>query len=57
MSLHTSTKAKKKHGSTSGIKADLGSVCVASGRVWVNSKHPNRATLYLLSYTSLCMES
>ena len=32
---------------------DLGSVCVASGPVWVKSKHPNRATLYLL-YTSLC---
>ena len=35
------------------IKADLGSVCVASGPMWVNSKHPKRATLYLL-YTSLC---
>jgi len=35
------------------IKADLGSVCVASGPVWVNSKPPNRATLYPL-YTSLC---
>ena len=33
--------------------ADLGSVCVASGPVWVNTKHPNRATIYLL-YTSLC---
>ena len=35
------------------IKADLGSVCVASGPVWVDSKHPNRATLYPL-YASLC---
>ena len=35
--------------------ADLGSVCVASGPVWVNSKHPNGVTLYLL-YTSLCTE-
>jgi len=35
------------------IKADLGSVCVASGPAWVNSKHPNRATHYLL-YTSRC---
>ena len=25
--------------------ADLGSVCVASGPMWVNSKHLNRATL------------
>ena len=33
--------------------ADLGSVCVASGPTWVNLKHPNRTTLYLL-YTSLC---
>ena len=33
--------------------ADLGSVCVANGNVWVNSKHPNRVALYLL-YTSLC---
>jgi hypothetical protein len=33
--------------------ADLGSVCVASGPVLVNSKHPNRATHYPL-YTSLC---
>ena len=33
--------------------AELGSVCVASGPMWVNSKHPNRATQYPL-YTSLC---
>ena len=33
--------------------ADLGSVCVASGPVWVYSKHPSRVTLYLL-HTSLC---
>ena len=37
------------------MTADLGSVCVASGPVWVNSKHPNRATLYLL-YTCFCTE-
>jgi hypothetical protein len=35
------------------IKADLGVVCVTSGPVWVHSKHPNRATLYLF-YKSLC---
>ena len=33
--------------------ADLGSVCVASGPMWVDSKYPNRATHYPL-YTSLC---
>ena len=33
--------------------ADLSLVCVASGPMWVNSKHPNRATLHLL-YMSLC---
>jgi hypothetical protein len=35
------------------LEADLVSVCVATGPMWVNSKHPNRVTLYLL-YTSLC---
>jgi len=35
------------------IKADLGSVCVVSGPMSVNSKHPNRVTLYPF-YTSLC---
>ena len=35
--------------------ADLGSVCVASGPMWVNSKHPIRATHYpFYMYTSLC---
>ena len=33
--------------------ADMGLVCVASRPVWVNSKHPDRATHYPL-YTSLC---
>ena len=33
--------------------ADLGSVCVASAILWIDSKHPNRATHYPF-YTSLC---
>ena len=32
---------------------DLGSVFVASGPMWVNSKDPKRAALHLF-YTSLC---
>ena len=34
--------------------ADFGSVCVASGPMWVKSKHTNRATHYPL-HTILCI--